>query len=115
MTACVGDFGLARLRPEVSHQLSSGQTSSVGLKGTIGYAAPEYGVGSDVSTYGDVYSFGILLLEMFTGKRPTDDMFKDGLNLHNYAEWHCLAEFQKLWNQHFSEKMWKVVFIPLTG
>jgi serine/threonine protein kinase len=40
MTACVGDFGLARLRPEVSHQLSSGQTSSVGLKGTIGYAAP---------------------------------------------------------------------------
>ncbi|KAG5235194.1 LRR receptor serine/threonine-protein kinase [Salix suchowensis] len=86
MTACVGDFGLARLRPEVSHQLSSGQTSSVGLKGTVGYAAPEYGVGSDVSTYGDVYSFGILLLEMFTGKRPTDDMFKDGLNLHNYAE-----------------------------
>nr|TKR74779.1 hypothetical protein D5086_0000291910 [Populus alba] len=86
MTACVGDFGLARLRPEVSHQLSSGQTSSVGLKGTIGYAAPEYGVGSDVSTYGDVYSFGILLLEMFTGKRPTDGMFKDGLNLHNYAE-----------------------------
>ncbi|KAG5235185.1 LRR receptor serine/threonine-protein kinase [Salix suchowensis] len=86
MTACVGDFGLARLRPQVSHQLSSGQTSSVGLKGTIGYAAPEYGVGSDVSTYGDVYSFGILLLEMFTGKRPTDDMFKDGLNLHDYAE-----------------------------
>ncbi|KAG5235193.1 LRR receptor serine/threonine-protein kinase [Salix suchowensis] len=86
MTACVGDFGLPRLRPEVSHRLSSGQTSSVGLKGTIGYAAPEYGVGSDVSTYGDVYSFGILLLEMFTGKRPTDDMFKDGLNLHNYAE-----------------------------
>jgi hypothetical protein len=42
----------------------------------------EYGVGSDVSTYGDVYSFGILLLEMFTG----NGMFKDGLNLHNYAE-----------------------------
>lgn len=42
-------------------------------------------MGSSVSTYGDVYSYGILLLEMFTGKRPTDDMFKDGLNLHNFV------------------------------
>ena len=42
-------------------------------------------MGSDASTWGDVYSFGILLLEMFTGKRPTDDMFRDGLNLHNYV------------------------------
>jgi serine/threonine protein kinase len=40
MTASVGDFGLARLQPEVPGQLSSDQTSSIGLKGTIGYAAP---------------------------------------------------------------------------
>ena len=46
----------------------------------------EYGMGSEVSTYGDVYSYGILILEMFTGKRPTDEMFKDGENLHNYAK-----------------------------
>lgn len=42
-------------------------------------------MGSKVTTYGDVYSFGILLLEMFTGKKPTDDMFKDGLQLHNFV------------------------------
>jgi serine/threonine protein kinase len=43
-------------------------------------------MGGKVSTYGDVYSYGILLLEMFTGKRPVDGLFKDGLNLHSYAK-----------------------------
>jgi Leucine-rich repeat (LRR) protein len=40
MNARVGDFGLARFSPEASHQLASDQTSSVGLKGTVGYAPP---------------------------------------------------------------------------
>ena len=35
---------------------------------------------------GDIYSFGILLLEMMTGKRPTDLMFQEGLNLHSYMQ-----------------------------
>ncbi|KAA8543744.1 hypothetical protein F0562_022079 [Nyssa sinensis] len=59
---------------------------STGVKGTIGYTAPEYGMGGQVSTRGDVYSYGILLLEMFTGRRPTDELFKDDLNLHNFAK-----------------------------
>nr|GMD52945.1 probable LRR receptor-like serine/threonine-protein kinase At3g47570 [Ipomoea batatas] len=47
---------------------------------------PEYGFGSRPSKAGDVYSLGILMLEMLTGKRPTDELFKDGLNLHSYAK-----------------------------
>lgn len=45
----------------------------------------EYGLGSEVSKSGDVYSFGILLLEMITGKRPTDAMFNEGLDLRKFV------------------------------
>ena len=40
----------------------------------------------EVSTQGDVYSFGILILEMLTGKGPTDLMFEGGHNLHKYVK-----------------------------
>ncbi|CAN6304113.1 unnamed protein product [Urochloa humidicola] len=78
MTARVGDFGSAKF-------LSSGLGSPkdfVGVGGTIGYIAPEYGMGYKISTGCDVYSFGVLLLEMLTGMRPTDAMFTDGMTLH---------------------------------
>lgn len=43
-------------------------------------------MGSNYSPEGDVYSFGIVLLEMFTGKRPTYSGFNEGLNLHSYVK-----------------------------
>ncbi|KAL5703697.1 non-specific serine/threonine protein kinase [Ranunculus cassubicifolius] len=85
MTARVGDFGLARFLFNNSGDQSESQTLSSGLKGSIGYIPPEYGVGGKVSTQGDMYSYGILLLEMFTGKMPTNEMFKDGLNLYDFV------------------------------
>ncbi|GJX04908.1 kinase-like domain-containing protein [Tanacetum coccineum] len=45
----------------------------------------KYGIGSDMTSSGDVYSFGISLLEVMTGKKPTDDTFNDGFSLHKFA------------------------------
>ena len=49
-------------------------------------AFAEYGLGCKISAGADVYSFGVLLLELLTGKRPTDDMFIDGLTLPIFSE-----------------------------
>uniref|UniRef100_A0A453PZH8 non-specific serine/threonine protein kinase n=1 Tax=Aegilops tauschii subsp. strangulata TaxID=200361 RepID=A0A453PZH8_AEGTS len=46
----------------------------------------KYGMGSQISTDGDVYSYGIILLEMLTGKRPTDEAFSNGLTLQKYVD-----------------------------
>ncbi|KAJ8629225.1 hypothetical protein MRB53_022548 [Persea americana] len=47
---------------------------------------PKYGMGGEASTFGDIYSYGILLLEMFIGKKPTDEIFNGSLSLHQFAK-----------------------------
>ncbi|XBI51924.1 hypothetical protein VPH35_034377 [Triticum aestivum] len=82
MTARLSDFGSAKfLSPDMFIPES---LDDVG--GTVGYMAPEYGTGYEISVGADAYSFGVLLLELLTGKRPTDDMFVDGLTLPIFSE-----------------------------
>ncbi|KAF7091997.1 hypothetical protein CFC21_094528 [Triticum aestivum] len=86
LVAHVGDFGLAKILPESTVEQLINSKSSVGIRGTVGYVAPEYGEGGQVSSCGDVYSFGTVILELFTGMAPTHDMFKDGLTLQKHAQ-----------------------------
>ncbi|KAL6908212.1 hypothetical protein ACP4OV_002382 [Aristida adscensionis] len=86
MVACLSDFGLAKFLSSDSSTEYNNSSSVAGPRGSVGYIAPEYGIGCKVSSEGDIYSYGIILLEMIAGKQPTDQMFKDGLNLRNFIE-----------------------------
>ncbi|XP_027108655.1 PTI1-like tyrosine-protein kinase At3g15890 [Coffea arabica] len=64
----VADFGFAKLIPDgVTHLTTR-------VKGTLGYLAPEYAMWGKVSESCDVYSFGILLLEIISGRKPLEKL-----------------------------------------
>ncbi|KAL7182358.1 hypothetical protein ACSBR1_041127 [Camellia fascicularis] len=86
LCAHVSEFGLAKIFSATIGISNHQQSSSIGIRGTIGYVALEYGMGEEVSTQGDMYNYRVLLLEMFTGKRPTNNMFTGNVNLHNYVK-----------------------------
>lgn len=48
--------------------------------------ATEYGAGNMVSTHGDIYSYGVLVLETITGNRPTASRFRQGLSLREFVD-----------------------------
>ncbi|KAJ1275253.1 hypothetical protein BS78_05G122100 [Paspalum vaginatum] len=84
--ACVGDFGIAKILSDSEDAPAANSKSFTGIRGTIGYVAPEYGEGGHATLCGDVFSFGVLLLEMFTAKAPTDATFVNGLTLQSFVE-----------------------------
>ncbi|GLT69122.1 hypothetical protein SLA2020_412980 [Shorea laevis] len=71
----LGDFGLARL---MDHELGPHTT---GLAGTLGYMAPEYISTGRASKESDVYSFGIVALEIATGRRSGSPMELEDSNV----------------------------------
>ncbi|XP_038701990.1 receptor kinase-like protein Xa21 isoform X2 [Tripterygium wilfordii] len=79
MVAHVGDFGIAKILEKVEDAV---HTRTLG---TIGYVAPEYGSEGRVSIKGDMYSYGIMMLEIITGKKPTDEMFSGEVSLRQWV------------------------------
>ncbi|XP_052203040.1 receptor kinase-like protein Xa21 [Diospyros lotus] len=79
MVAHVSDFGIGKL-------LGKGEYMALTKTlATVGYMAPEYGTEGMVSTSGDVYSYGVMLMEVFTRKKPTDEMFAEEMNLKSWV------------------------------
>ncbi|MBA0809325.1 hypothetical protein Gohar_024990 [Gossypium harknessii] len=80
MVAHVGDFGIAKLLGEGDVVK---QTMTLA---TIGYMAPEFGSTGIVSIKCDIYSYGIVLIETFTRKKPTDEIFGDEMTIRHWVK-----------------------------
>ncbi|CAA2965511.1 probable LRR receptor-like serine threonine-kinase At3g47570 isoform X2, partial [Olea europaea subsp. europaea] len=78
LVAHLSDFGIAKLLGEGE---SSAYTTTLG---TLGYIAPEYGLEGLVSIRCDVYGYGIMLMEVFTRMKPSDEKFSGVLNLRTW-------------------------------
>ncbi|KAK1259828.1 Brassinosteroid LRR receptor kinase [Acorus gramineus] len=84
LEARVSDFGMARMMSTADTHLSVST-----LAGTPGYVPPEYYQSFRCSTKGDVYSYGVVLLELLTGRQPTDSADFGDNNLVGWVKQHA--------------------------
>ncbi|XP_024040952.1 receptor kinase-like protein Xa21 [Citrus clementina] len=81
MVAHVSDFGISKLLGDGENFETRTMTMA-----TVGYMAPEYGSEGIVSSKCDVYRYGVLLMETFTRKKPTDEFFAGEMSLKNWVK-----------------------------
>ncbi|XP_059065132.1 cysteine-rich receptor-like protein kinase 44 [Cryptomeria japonica] len=86
MNPKIADFGIARLFPEDETHVSTR------VAGTYGYLAPEYAMHGQLSDKADVYSFGIVLLEIVSGRKNTDSQISNGVQGLLELAWECYSK-----------------------
>nr|POE78736.1 pti1-like tyrosine-protein kinase [Quercus suber] len=111
--ARVADFGFAKLIPEGATHVTTR------VKGTLGYLAPEYAMLGKANESCDVYSFGILLLELASGKKPIE---KHGAVKRSITDWAlplvCESKYDelvdpKLNGKYVNEELKRLVLVAL--
>lgn len=91
-TPKIADFGLARFFPEDKTHISTA------IAGTLGYMAPEYVVSGKLTEKADVYGFGVLVIEVITGKRNNSFSSLDSVSI-----------LQMVWNLYGSGRVFEAV------
>ncbi|XP_078151996.1 leucine-rich receptor-like protein kinase family protein [Carex rostrata] len=95
LEARVSDFGMARMMSAMDTHLSVST-----LAGTPGYVPPEYYQSFRCTTKGDVYSYGVVLLELLTGRQPTDSSdFGEDNNLVGWVKQHSKLKLTDVFDQ----------------
>ncbi|GMJ09572.1 TOADSTOOL 2, clv3 peptide insensitive 1, receptor-like protein kinase 2 [Hibiscus trionum] len=99
--AYLSDFGLSRL-------LGTSEThATTGVAGTFGYVAPEYAMTCRVSEKADVYSYGVVLLELISDKKALDPSFFAHANGFNIVSWACMLLRQGQAKDAFTTRLWE--------
>ncbi|KAK7261941.1 hypothetical protein RIF29_28265 [Crotalaria pallida] len=112
--ARVADFGFAKLIPDGATHVTTR------VKGTLGYLAPEYAMLGKANESCDVYSLGILLLELATGRRPLEKLSSTSRrSIHDWAlPLACEKKFSELADSRLNgnyaeEELKRVVLLAL--
>ncbi|XP_023551950.1 cold-responsive protein kinase 1 [Cucurbita pepo subsp. pepo] len=99
LTPKISDFGLAKLIPASMTHVSTR------VAGTIGYLAPEYAIRGQVTRKSDLYSFGVLLVEIVSGRCNTNTQLPMG-------EQYLL---ERTWNHYERGELILLVDVSLNG